>query len=63
MRWAEIDTHMQNTGTPTDTYDIKQYTPRCILRDALNIVPIHNGGRYYLITLLFCTLLAVASPF
>jgi len=65
MRWAEIATRMQTARPPTNTNnkdDTERYTPRRILRDALNTVPIHDGGHYRLLARLFRTLLATAPP-
>ena len=41
---------------------IERYTPHCIFRDALKIVPIHGGGDYCLLKNLFYALLTATSP-
>ena len=46
------------------TYDgdnTNSYTPSCIIRNLLNIIPIHDSVHYHLLTLLYCTIIAATT--
>jgi len=64
-RWADISRRMQILPSQTLAADDKTMRPHRstkILRDALDVIPIHDSGHYAILSRLFLTLIVAASP-